>query len=85
MLDDEEERGTPVGDLGNVVVIRQKMTIDASPAEVYKAYVDPKKHSNFTGSPAKGSPRVGGHFTAWNGYISGKFLELEKEKRIVHE
>ncbi len=66
-------------------VIRQVELIDATPDEVYEAYVDPEKHSEFTGSPAKGAPRVGGRFTAWDGYISGKFLELEKGKKVVHE
>ena len=66
-------------------VIRQKVLIDASPEEVYEAYVNPMKHAEFTGSPATGTPRVGGKFTAWDGYISGRFLELEKGKRVVHE
>jgi len=66
-------------------VIKQTVVIDASPNEVYKAYVDPKKHANFTGSPATGSPKVGGSLTAWDGYISGKYIELEKGKKIVHE
>ncbi len=66
-------------------VIKQTVLIDASPIEVYEAYVDPKKHADFTGSPATGSPKVGGMFTAWDGYISGKYIELEKGKKIVHE
>jgi activator of HSP90 ATPase len=28
---------------------------------------------------------VGCKFTAWDGYISGKYVKLEKGKRIVHE
>ncbi len=66
-------------------VIKQEAVIDAIPFEVYEAYLNPEKHAEFTGSPATGSPRVGGKFTAWDGYIEGKFLELEKGKRIVHE
>ena len=66
-------------------VIRQKVMIDATPEEVYEAYVNPKKHAEFTGSPATGTPRAGGKFTAWDGYISGKFLELEEGKKVVHE
>jgi activator of HSP90 ATPase len=66
-------------------VIRQTTVIDATPVEVYQAYVDPVKHSAFTGSPAKGTPKVGGKFTAWDGYITGKYLKLEKGRRIVHE
>jgi len=65
--------------------IRQKVTIPATPKEVYSAYVDPKKHSAFTGSKATFNPRVGGKFTTWDGYISGKNLELDEDKRIVQE
>ncbi len=65
--------------------IKQTVLIDASPDEVYEAYVDPKKHAEFTGSPATGTPKVGGRFTAWDGYSMGKYLVLEKGKRVVHE
>ncbi|MDE1852340.1 MAG: SRPBCC domain-containing protein [Thaumarchaeota archaeon] len=64
--------------------IKQTVLIDASPAEVYEAYVNPKKHAEFTGSPATGTPKVGGKFTASDGYISGEYVELEKGRRIVH-
>jgi activator of HSP90 ATPase len=65
--------------------ITQKIIIKATPTEVYDAFIDPKKHSEFTGSKATGKPVVGGKFTAWDGYIQGKNLELEKGKRIVQE
>ena len=65
--------------------IRQKITVPAKPIEVYEAFVDAKKHSAFTGSKATGKGKVGGKFTAWDGYISGKLLELEEGKRIVQE
>ncbi|MGD0319151.1 MAG: SRPBCC domain-containing protein [Nitrososphaerales archaeon] len=65
--------------------IRQKVLIEAGPEEVYDAYVNLERHAEFTGSPAIGTPRVGGRFTAWDGYILGKFLVLESGKRVVHE
>jgi len=65
--------------------IAQKVIISASPEEVYNALLDPKKHSDFTGSKATGRVIVGAKFTAWDGYISGKNLELEKGKRIVQQ
>ena len=69
-----------------VTTITQKVIIPkATPKQVYDAYVDPKKHSEFTDSKATGKPVVGGKFTAWDGYISGKFLELEDGKRVVQE
>ena len=69
-----------------VTTITQKILIPkVSPKQVYEAYVDPKIHSEFTGSEATGKPVVGGKFTAWDEYISGKFLELEEGKRVVQE
>ncbi|MBI3859636.1 MAG: SRPBCC domain-containing protein [Thaumarchaeota archaeon] len=66
-------------------VIRQSVVLEASPEEVFEAYVDPKKHEAFTGSTATGSKKVGGKFTAWDGYITGRYVELEGGKRILHE
>ena len=69
-----------------VTSITQKVVIPkVSPKQVYEAYVDPKKHSEFTNSKATGKPVIGGKFTAWDGYISGRFLELEDGKRVVQE
>ncbi len=65
--------------------IRQTARIGARPVEVYDALVNPSKHAAFTGAKATGKPLVGGRFTAWDGYISGKYLELAAGKRIVAE
>ncbi len=69
-----------------VTTIKQTITIPSvSPKEVYDAFVDPKKHSKFTGSKATGKPVVGGKYTAWDGYSFGKFLELDEGRRVVQE
>ena len=68
-----------------VTTIRQKTFVPATPDEVYDAFMDAKKHSAFTGSKATSDPKVGGEFTAWDGYISGKNIELERGKKIVQE
>lgn len=68
-----------------LTTITDNVIIAASPEELYDAYVDAKKHSSFTGSKATGDGKVGGKFTAWDGYIFGKNLVLEKGKRIVQE
>ena len=65
--------------------IRQKVIVAAKPIEIYEAFVNAKRHSAFTGSKATGEGKVGGKFTAWDGYISGKFLELDEGKKIVQE
>lgn len=65
--------------------LTQKIIIPAPPEEVYEALLDSKKHSEFTRSKVTGQAKVGTKFTAWDGYISGTNLELEKGKRIVQE
>jgi activator of HSP90 ATPase len=57
----------------------------ASVEEVYDSLLDAEKHSEFTGSPATTSAKAGAAFTAWDGYITGKNLELVKAKKIVQE
>ena len=58
--------------------------IPASPEAIYDAWLDGKQHALMTGGgPASASKRVGGSFTAWDGYISGRNLELKPGKRIL--
>jgi len=65
--------------------IEQTLFFKASPGQVYDALLDPEKHSEFTGSRATTSDRVGAEFEAWDGYISGKNIELVKNKKIVQD
>ncbi|MFO0725535.1 MAG: SRPBCC domain-containing protein [Myxococcota bacterium] len=53
------------------------------PAKLFDAWLDSKAHSAFSGSKATIEPEVGGSFSAWDGYIQGKTLEIEPTKRIV--
>jgi activator of HSP90 ATPase len=57
--------------------------IPAAPAKIYKAWLSAKGHTAMTGSPAKVSGKVGGKFSAWDGYIFGSTLELTPDSRIV--
>lgn len=59
------------------------IVIAAKPAAIYAAWMGTKGHAAMTGSPAKVSGRVGGKFSAWDGYIFGRTLELKPGKRIV--
>src|SRR4030067_2531772 len=68
-----------------IKTIKQKIIIPTSPDALYEAFMDAKIHSAFTGSKATCDPKIGGKFTAWDGYISGRNLELEKGKKIVQE
>ncbi len=65
--------------------IRQNVVIRATPTQVYDALMTSKGHAAFTGAPARISPKVGGRFTAWGGYIHGKNVELVPGKLIVQD
>jgi len=56
---------------------------NTTPKALYELYMDAKKHSTATGAAAKISGKVGGSFSARNGYITGKNLQLVKNKLIV--
>jgi activator of HSP90 ATPase len=63
--------------------IRQRVTIKASPHEVYEALMDEKKHAEFTEGVARISRKEGGRFSISDGEIEGKNLELVPDKKIV--
>ena len=56
--------------------------IPARPERIYHAWLNSKEHELMTGSPAEISDQVDGEFTAWDGYITGKNLELNPPLRI---
>lgn len=63
--------------------IRQTITFNASPHEVYEMLMDSKKHAKFTGSAARVSRKVRGEISAYDGYISGENVELVQDRKIV--
>ncbi|MGD0724766.1 MAG: SRPBCC domain-containing protein [Spirochaetia bacterium] len=63
--------------------IKVSATIPAEPREVYSAWMSSKGHGEMTGSSAKVTARIGSKFSAWDGYISGKTLELKPDSRIL--
>ena len=65
--------------------IEQTQFLSAKPVEVYDALVNPKKHSEFTGAKATGGAVAGGEFTAYDGYISGTYVELVRARKIVQD
>ena len=66
--------------------IRQKAFFrGVEPVELYDALINARKHATFTGAKATSVACVGGKFTAWDGYIRGRHLELEPGRRIVQE
>ena len=57
--------------------------IPASAKRIYDAWLDSGGHSAMTGGKATATAKVGARFTAWDGYIEGKTLELKPSRRIV--
>ena len=65
--------------------IRQTVHISAKPQEVYEAFVDAKKHGEFTGAKVKFDAKVGGKFDIWGGELTGENVEFVKGKKIVQK
>lgn len=59
------------------------ITLPVKPDQLYHDWLDSEAHGAFTGGSAKIDPVIGGSYTAWDGYISGKTLELEPPRRIL--
>lgn len=58
-------------------------TIPASPDAVYATWLDSRGHSEMTGGEARMSDEVGADASAWDGYITGRNLDLVPGRRIV--
>ncbi len=60
----------------------QSVYFPASPSRLYGIYLSEQKHAAFIKAPASVKAKVGGSFSAFD-MLSGKFLELQKNKLIV--
>ena len=64
--------------------IAQKILFkNTTPKVLYDLYMDAKKHSDVTGGKAVITKKEGTKFSAYNKYITGKNLQLIKDKLIV--
>lgn len=52
---------------------------------LYKFFVDSKIHTKVTGSNAIINNKVGGKFNAWDGYINGEIVSIEKNRKITQK
>ena len=64
-------------------MLKLSVFLPASPEQIYRAWLDSAGHSAITGSPAQVDPQVGGQFSAWDGYIQGRNLEMQPFRRIL--
>ena len=63
--------------------VHASAVVKAKPEAIYEAWLDGARHAAMPGGAAKSAGRVGQPFTAWDGYIRGKHLELQPARRIV--
>lgn len=63
--------------------IKQTVTFNARPGVIFDHLMDSRKHSAFTGAPAKISRTSGGAFSCFGGQISGVTLDTVNNKLIV--
>ncbi|MGE0568088.1 MAG: SRPBCC domain-containing protein [Bacteroidia bacterium] len=62
--------------------LKISFVINASPKQVYRDWLSSRGHSDFTGAEAKITAKPDSKFTAWDGYIWGKNIELIKDNYI---
>ena len=60
-----------------------KTIIASSPELIYNAWLDSEQHSQMTGGEAFICHNTIENFTTWDGYITGKNIELHLNKKIV--
>jgi uncharacterized protein YndB with AHSA1/START domain len=63
--------------------IQQSVILPAPPSELFRMFLDSKKHSLMTSAPAKISRRVGGKWSAHGGMIYGRNLLIVPNRMIV--
>lgn len=63
--------------------IKQTLTFNCSAHDIYDALMTSRKHAQFTGAAATISKKVGGKFSVYGDYATGKNLELIVDKKIV--
>ena len=61
--------------------MKVKFSVKAS--TIYNAWLDSKSHSEMTGAEASCSNQEGEKFSAWDGYIAGKNIQLNPCEKII--
>ena len=64
-------------------IIRQSVTLPASPCTLFETFLDSKLHTAMTGTPAKTSAKPGARWSAFGGAIWGRNLLILPERLIV--
>lgn len=64
---------------------KKSFRIYAEPSDVYSALTNPVTIELWSGYPAVMSEEPGSEFSLWDGDISGRNIEFEKNKKVVQE
>lgn len=67
--------------MADMLVLRAWLPV--RPGMLYTIWLNSRRHSEFTGSPALIDARVNGIFSSFNEYVSGTITELIPGRRIV--
>ena len=57
--------------------------LPGTPQKIFDAWLSSDGHTAMTGGVAHVTPHVGDAFDAWDGYITGRTIELDPGRRIV--
>jgi activator of HSP90 ATPase len=59
--------------------------LNASPAEIYNALTNPVMIEIWTGERAEMDTEPGSEFSLWDGAITGKNIQFEKDHKIIQQ
>ncbi len=60
-----------------------KTSFDTTAKKIYETWLSGEGHTAMTGGAASITDKIGDKFIAWDGYIEGKTIDLETNKRIL--
>ena len=63
--------------------VTMAVQLPASPAKLFRIYLNPKLHAEFTGAPVKIAARPGAPFEAFGGALTGTILQVVRNRLIV--
>jgi activator of HSP90 ATPase len=64
-------------------IYTKKFDVTATPKQVYTMWVTPAYHGAVTKSLASIIPKEGGDIRLWSGAVTGNFIELQQDQRIL--
>jgi activator of HSP90 ATPase len=65
--------------------LTQKVTLNGPVQMIFQTFLDKDRLSAFTQSETHVEPKVGGAFRLFSGNVTGEFVEIESEKKIVQK